>query len=138
MIGSVTIVKVGKETYISMMIRNLFPVLAAIALVACASTEGVEESAAKKKSKSSSDYASAWIGRNIEEMYEEYGEPSWSREYVSDLTPGAARWYPRARAAGVTGRHMGNCFLDVLYDETGTIVRAASSKNRYCGAPRKQ
>ena len=119
------------------MVRHLCYILAAVALAGCASNDSVEDSATEEQPQSSADYASAWIGRNIDEMLEEYGEPSWSREYVSDKTPGAARWYNRTRSAGVTGRHTGKCFLDVLYDETGTIVRAASSKNIYCGPPRK-
>ena len=114
--------------------RHVIALALAVFVTACASSESTDEPA--HQAEAAADYASAWIGRNIAEMIEEYGEPSWQRDYVSDETPGAARWYDRPRSAGTVGRHTGKCFLDVLYDESGTIARAASSSSQYCGPPR--
>ena len=114
--------------------QKVLKLLLPIALAACASSETTGDTAQVATSPATTDY-SVWIGRNISEMLAEYGEPSWSREYKSDEVPGAARWYHRRRTAGTTGRHISSCFIDVLYDENGTIRRAASSNNTYCGPP---
>jgi hypothetical protein len=74
-----------------------------------------------------------WIGRNIDEMIEAYGKPSWSREYESTAKQGGARWYDRRRSAGVGGRHVGTCWVEATFDQAGTVILIKSSNNRYCG-----
>jgi hypothetical protein len=110
--------------------RYLVVFLFSIFLFGCAGTETASDSGTANQPHT------AWMGKNISEMIEAWGEPSWSREYESDENPGVARWYERRRSAGVSGRHTGQCWTDAAYDGEGIIVRTASSSSPYCGPSR--
>ncbi|NCF30064.1 MAG: hypothetical protein GWP69_22025 [Gammaproteobacteria bacterium] len=112
--------------------RHVSLVLLVLALVACA---GTDEKSSTSTAAPMQEYAD-WIGRNIDEMIEAYGEPSWSREYKSAAKQGGARWYDRRRSAGVGGRHVGTCWMEATFDQAGTVILIKSSNNRYCGPSR--